>query len=169
MTAPKPMNEWQRDNLPDSLPLPFRRNIELGENGCWLWKITKNRDGYGLTSYKNKTSQAHRVAYTCIIGEVAPGLVIDHLCRVRHCVNPAHMEPVTNAVNLLRSELTPMGMKTCREGHELVPWYSQRRCILCMRKHNRAYDKRRSAELRAGKEYAGPDNPVGVHVAVVAL
>jgi len=71
---------------------------------CWLWigAITKN--GYGnfwLTDVKSNVF-AHRWAYERLRGPIPTGLVIDHLCRVRHCVNPEHMEPVTIRVNSLR-------------------------------------------------------------------
>ena len=102
-------------------------------DGCWLWVKSRSHDGYGWASLGNKTHQAHRLVYRLIVGEPPEGTHLDHLCRVRHCVNPDHLEPVTPGENLRRSPLTPAGMTLCRNGHELVPMRGQRRCTICQR------------------------------------
>jgi len=71
-------------------------------DGCWLWKAARDLNGYGRIAYAGKEWKAHRLAYTVVVGPIPEGLTLDHLCRVRHCVNPAHLEPVTNRENLLR-------------------------------------------------------------------
>lgn len=63
---------------------------------CWLWIACKNKAGYGSF---NGGEYAHRFSYEELVGEIPKGLQIDHLCRVRHCVNPKHLEAVTNQVN----------------------------------------------------------------------
>lgn len=131
MTKPKPMDEWQAAKLPESLPLAFRRNIAPGRGNCWLWRRSKSPDGYGWASFKNRTYQAHRLSYLLVVGPVPEGTHLDHLCRVRHCVNPEHLEPVSPAENLRRSEFTPAGVKKCVKGHELTYSYGQRRCMVC--------------------------------------
>jgi hypothetical protein len=70
----------------------------VDENGCWLWQRTIDRGGYGALN----GSTAHRFVYEMYRGPIPEGLHIDHLCRVRHCVNPDHMEPVTKAENCRR-------------------------------------------------------------------
>lgn len=135
MTKPKPLTGWQEEVTPASLPRHIRRSIGEGPDGCWIWLRSKSRDGYGWTSLDNKTYQAHRLIYEIVKGEVAPGLVIDHLCRVRHCVNPDHMEPVTPHENLRRSELTPTGMVRCKNGHHFTILGKQRRCPVCLREY----------------------------------
>jgi hypothetical protein len=70
---------------------------------CWLWLQKKDRRGYGLKQIKRVTWTAHRWAYTVLVGPVPRDLDLDHLCRVKGCVNPDHMEPVTQSVNMLRS------------------------------------------------------------------
>lgn len=73
------------------------------ESGCWLWQGTLDRDGYGHYKEGNKFWQAHRYSYTHLCGEVPPSLVLDHkVCQNRRCVNPAHLEPITNRENILR-------------------------------------------------------------------
>lgn len=73
--------------------------------GCWIWLASKTK-GYGALGRRidgrNVTLQAHRVAYELAVGAIPDGLVLDHLCRNPSCVNPAHLEPVTNAENLRR-------------------------------------------------------------------
>lgn len=99
----------------------FFSRIELMENGCWLWRAALNSDWADGTSYGcfNGTS-AHRVAYLWFVGPIPPGYQIDHLCRVRGCVNPAHLEAVTQGTNRLRASLFEL-VGLCRRGHEMTP------------------------------------------------
>jgi len=60
-------------------------------SGCWIWLAYTNREGYGTFSYNLQTFMAHRWAYERFIGPIPIGFTIDHLCRVRPCVNPAHL------------------------------------------------------------------------------
>lgn len=144
MTPRIPANEWQAANIPEELPLHIRRNIDPGEGGCWLWRRCRSRDGYGWASLHNKTYQAHRIVYVLLQGDPPSGTVLDHLCRVRHCVNPTHLEAVTPRENLARSELTPAGMKQCRKGHELSPYHGQRRCLTCKTEYERSAWRKRT-------------------------
>jgi hypothetical protein len=103
------------------------RSIPEPNSGCWLWLRYLDADGYGRIGPRSTWAgrnpmglRAHRVAYTAFVGPIPTGLDIDHLCRTRCCVNPAHMEPVTNAVNTLRGTGGPAtnSRKTaCRRGH----------------------------------------------------
>lgn len=68
-------------------------NIEPQPDGCWYWTGHLNPDGYG----------PHRRAYRLHVGPIPAGYHLDHLCGVRHCVNPAHLEPVTPRVNSQRA------------------------------------------------------------------
>lgn len=70
---------------------------------CWLWTAHVNADGYGVFRFDGQMGGAHRFAWRLLVGEVPDGMELDHLCRVRHCVNPAHMEVVTHAENVRRS------------------------------------------------------------------
>lgn len=74
-----------------------------GVTGCWVWQRAKTKDGYASVRIGRKTGYAHRVFYERCIGPIPEGLVIDHLCLRRDCVNPDHLEPVTIAENLRRA------------------------------------------------------------------
>lgn len=89
-------------------------------SGCWLWMAAWDKNGYGLfTGYPKRSWRAHRFAYELVIGPIASGLTIDHLCRVKCCVNPAHMEQVTASINSKRARRDEdRPLKThCPHGH----------------------------------------------------
>lgn len=94
--------------------------------GCWLWTGYRS-GGYGMMMRDGKQVGAHRVAYELLVGPIPVGLQVDHLCRVRHCVNPAHLEPVTREENIRRGILAERRgaherAKThCKQGHEFTP------------------------------------------------
>lgn len=86
---------------------------ESGYTGCWLWGEmgtgALSEDGYGQGSIKSKRVQVHRAVYEFAMGcEIEPGMELDHLCKVRNCCNPNHLEVVTKAVNLERRGWTRM-------------------------------------------------------------
>ena len=81
----------------------FWRHVDDSGN-CWEWKGTKDRKGYGQFTVNKKHFFAHRWAYEALVGPIAEGMVVDHLCRNRACCNPSHMEIVTPVENVKRGE-----------------------------------------------------------------
>lgn len=69
------------------------------ESGCWIWEASHKTDGYGLISVNSKWKAAHRIAWELYVGPIPEGILIDHKCRRKSCVNPNHLEPVTLAEN----------------------------------------------------------------------
>ena len=119
-----------------------RKYINTGPGGCWLWMYGKDLCGYGKFKLDGWMQMAHRVAYQHYIGPIPDGLELDHLCRVRGCVNPAHLEAVTHAENMARGAFA---MRThCPQGHEyagdnLGLWADNaRRCRTCRNARERA-------------------------------
>lgn len=149
MSRPKLGTRWQ-ESLPDALPRYIKRNVDPGEGGCWVWNRSKDRDGYGWASHKNRTHLAHRLVYSLIVGEIPADRVLDHLCRNRSCVNPSHLEPVSNQKNLLRSPIVPAGQERCLKcgGEFSVVGRTarQRRCTRCRKEWQREYN----ADYRRG-------------------
>lgn len=86
----------------------------INENGCWIWNAKARRGGYGLIGIDGKSYRAHRWMYEQLVGPIPEGLQIDHLCRVRECVNPAHLEPVTHAENGRRGKNTRLTAEDAR-------------------------------------------------------
>jgi hypothetical protein len=110
-------------------------------SGCWLWTAVVSNDGYGQFGVGNRATgfrmaKAHRVSYELFVGPIPEGLQLDHLCRVRCCVNPRHLEPVNNRENALRGTRLK---QHCPKGHEysganlyVNPNTGHRFCKQCM-------------------------------------
>lgn len=89
--------------------------------GCWLWHGHKDKtSGYGTHWVANRAYKAHRAVYEAEVGPIPEGLALDHLCRRRLCVNPAHLEPVKQSVNERRKLWrNRTKQKRCKLGHDL--------------------------------------------------
>ncbi|MHC4951671.1 MAG: HNH endonuclease signature motif containing protein [Planctomycetota bacterium] len=133
----------------------FRR-VCVDENECWLWLGYTDRDGYATISISNWPHKAHRIVYQMFNGLLSEGLTIDHLCRVRRCLNPKHMEPVTNVENVMRGESIPAQFARnthCKYGHPFDKentYYrltGGRRCRECARRSWREWNKKRLAHV----------------------
>jgi len=122
--------------------------------GCWRWTAALDSDGYGSFAINRRAAVAHRVSYRLLVGAIPEGLQLDHLCRNRACVNPAHLEPVTAAENLRRADLA-LGIRSakthCPKGHEYNGdnTYTLRNTRYC-RPCNRAAVARYAARKRGG-------------------
>lgn len=150
----------------DSLDKRFWAFVEKTD-GCWLWTGPVTYKGYAKRiGHAGRLWYGHQLAYTLLVGPIPDGLVLDHLCRVRNCVNPAHLEPVTAVENTRRGALARW-FETCPNGHNP----SSRRqlpsgkacCVECRRlrdreRHKRDGEKRRAA---ARARYAKHGRRVG--------
>lgn len=120
-------------------------------SGCWIWVGASNGVGYGKISVGGQGQEyAHRVSYEIHCGPIPDGMQIDHLCRNPSCVNPNHLEPVTNRENTRRgliSQLRPPRAR-CGRGHDLsVTAYrdsqGHTQCRECLHIRQRAYHQRK--------------------------
>ena len=124
---------------------------------CWIWTASVNAKGYGIMGAKNGSTLAHVISYNIHLGNVPGGMQIDHLCRIRNCVNPNHMEVVTPRVNVNRGygPTAIHARKThCPKGHPysgenlyLTPGGRSRHCRECVRQSQMRYQKRKKQRL----------------------
>jgi len=106
----------------------WRRTSPEPNTGCWLWTGAVNEGGYGTINHPRRGGKfAHRVAFAHWRGPIPAGMDLDHLCRVRCCVNPEHLEPVTRQENIRRGRVgeataeRQRGRTHCKRGHEFTP------------------------------------------------
>lgn len=114
-------------------------------NDCWIWDAARNGLGYGIVWNGEKLLLAHRVSWTLTHGQIPRGVVIDHVCRNVACVNPTHLQLVTQRENTLRG-ISPNAIahrtNTCKRGHSLEDARlegGRRRCRQCSTIRTREY------------------------------
>jgi hypothetical protein len=140
----------------------FHSCYVVTKSGCWLWQRSLVGSGYGQLRYgadRRIRFLAHRFSYTLVYGEIPLGTEIDHLCRVRHCVNPNHLEAVTHQENIIRSvkyrpDEYDVG-EACRRGHERSKWTGvntkgKRFCRKCASIHQKNHRQRYNAAQLKG-------------------
>jgi hypothetical protein len=137
------------------LPLSIQEKIVVDPGtACWVWCASTRGGGYGSVRHDGRTRPAHRVAYELLVADVPEHLHLDHLCRNRACSNPAHLEVVTEKVNILRGvgPTAQNAAKThCIHGHEFaggnlgVYASGKRYCKACKVETDRRYWARRRA------------------------
>jgi hypothetical protein len=129
------------------------------ETGCHEWGGSTTWGGYGMIGDSGRVVLAHRAAWQLVNGKIQHGLTLDHLCRNRSCVNPDHLEAVTQQTNVLRGDgiAAKNAQKThCKHGHEFTAentylFRGRRTCKECNRGYTRDYQRRkRATRKRAG-------------------
>jgi hypothetical protein len=121
-------------------------------NGCWIFQGAITSGGYGAIGIDGKSRSTHMVMHELDKGPIPPGMEVDHLCRVRACCNPGHLEAVPQIVNWERGESPSRinALRThCKHGHELsgenvrIATRRNRRpsrqCVACHRARNREH------------------------------
>ena len=124
---------------------------------CWIWQAYTCRKGYGQFKVDGRMVKAHRWSYEHFVGPIPDGLELDHLCRVRNCVNPAHLEAVTHAENVRRGESgkNQRAKTHCPQGHpyagENLYVYpdGRRNCRTCQSAHYAHHYARKRAKAAA--------------------
>lgn len=92
------------------LPEIDREKIRINpDTGCWEWTAARTKGGYGQLTRGGRNRRAHRHVYETLVGPLDLTQQLDHRCRVRHCVNPGHLEPVTPTENVHRGLSTVPG------------------------------------------------------------
>lgn len=147
----------------------FRAKLRVEGSGCITWTGPISPRGYGYFSFRRTPVRAHRFSYALSSGPIPNGLVLDHLCGNRDCVNPLHLEPVTPRENVLRSARTPAAINAakthCPKGHPYdaantkIRSNGHRDCATCALEESRRYkaknrdliNQRRRARRAAGK------------------
>lgn len=117
---------------------------------CWLWLGALDKSGYGVAYYEGRAQRAHRAVYSERVGPIPKGLELDHLCKVRRCVNPLHLLPVTHAENMSRGT-SKAERPNCKQGHpfvgdNLIVRNGRRDCRECGRLAARRYYQRKQQD-----------------------
>jgi hypothetical protein len=152
------MNDYDRSTVDRILA-----RVEKTET-CWLWRGAKSGHGYGVIGYRGRQRPAHRVLYELTRAPVPKSLDIDHLCRVRNCVNPDHLEPVTHQENCKRGinggDRHNAAKTHCKNGHPFsgdnlyigrqLKGGIQRRCRTCHRERalRRYHELKSTGEMK---------------------
>lgn len=151
MTAYRPPREY----APADLVALLRLRIIESEAGCWLWQGSKTSAGYGSIGMARTTYYIHRLMYEALVDSIPEGLEIDHLCEVRNCCNPSHLEPVTHAENMRR---IARRRTACNGGHpysdgNYIMRRGRRECLPCRRAWAQGYRERQRREGKPARTY----------------
>lgn len=135
----------------------FMSKVDKVSSGCWIWaRGFKNNDGYGVFAPHKTMRSAHRVSWVMHRGPIPDNLEVNHLCEVKACVNPDHLELTTHSKNMRygNNHLARQARQThCHRGHEFTPentrlYRGSRFCRTCGNQFSREYTQRKKANRR---------------------
>jgi hypothetical protein len=128
-------------------------------SGCWIWTSLRHWKGYGkMSPARNGHTIAHRLAYSVFVGPIPKGMVIDHKCHNRSCINPQHLEVVTNRENSERG-LASRPLSRCPSGHRFSGT-GERECRRCRLERIAKVDRYTRAGFRKSTAGLRLDSPV---------
>lgn len=146
-------------SMPERIEALVNRYVQL-DGECWVWHGWKTPNGYGHVNILGLHFMIHRVFYEYFIADIPDGLHIDHLCRVRACVNPWHLEPVTQSINNKRSTVSKHNTRKthCPQGHpydeentlRIPSRPTARYCLTCNREQSRVRRARKRETRQEG-------------------
>lgn len=167
-----------RRSSPTHFPMPktdkhaearFLEKVKIEGEGHWLWEGSINQAGYGRFWYKTVVWLAHRWAFTHWRGNIPPYHVLDHTCKIHHCVNPDHVQPVPLAVNTARGDsITAQNTRkdACKWGHPFTPsnTYSPpgsktRMCKACLKRNNQQHYRKHPGQFQRKNDSYRARNP----------
>ncbi len=163
---------WNTVSVPERVAERAYTRHEVDEGGCWVSTYSVASHGYAQIGWQNKGDRrvvlAHRASWTHVNGQVPIGMTLDHLCKNRRCVNPAHLRLLSNYENARRNTGDDWGFGTCRNGHpdtELEESlrtaksgrkYFGLRCRVCMNESRKKWEERNPEKVRAIREAYKP-------------
>jgi hypothetical protein len=137
----------------------FNEKYVVCPSGCWIWTASVDDCGYGnFAAEPPRSMRAHKWIYQHMVGMVPEGLELDHLCRVRNCVNWRHLEAVTHRENMIRADFKNNRRKrvpavTCPNGHAYTGARSydnkSQRCRVCANAARKRWEDKNRERRRA--------------------
>lgn len=159
-------DRWNSIPIPERVAQRALTNVDVQADGCWISRYSVASHGYAQIGWSIRAEHkrakiqmvlAHRAAWVAVNGQMPLGMTLDHTCKVRRCVNPAHLRMLPNYENARRIDGKDWPMGQCANGHDhshLVPVKRKsksgeprwgRTCRLCMQMYRARYESKRKA------------------------
>lgn len=158
---------WNTVPVPERVAERAHSKWELGEGGCWISTYSIASHGYSQIGWKAEATRhmvlGHRASWAHVNGQVPMGMTLDHTCKVRRCVNPAHLRLLPNFENARRNQGDDWEFGTCRNGHPNTELEDVSRptkgggarvgvqCRTCARDWRKRWEERNVEKMREGQ------------------